>query len=293
MKVLVTGSDGFIGKHVIRMLRKRNIQRCGFGRHLQSGLRVYRGDITDLNAVRRAFQKEQPTHCIHLAATGLYAKGSRQRNTKRVNVDGTRNVLEAIRSASPRTKCLLVGSSAEYGLRRATKGITERGRLRPLTLYARTKVDGYRLFRFYQKQHGLRLVYARPFNVTGPGAPAAHLISKIIRAERTRRPLDFFQTSERRDYVDVRDLAEAFWRLLRHGRAGAVYNICSGNGVRKDHLVLQVQRTLHLRNVGGVPRVNAKPLIHQVGDNRKLRSLGWRPRYTLQDSIRDLAATLR
>jgi nucleoside-diphosphate-sugar epimerase len=103
---------------------------------------------------------------------------------------------------------------------------------------------------------------------------------------REPRVLEVGDLGRWRDYVDVRDAAEAFKLLLESAPAGGVYNVCSGVSVALadivDKLLTFADKEVQLRRIEGKPS-----LEYVVGDSSRLRALGWSPSYELETSLRD------
>jgi GDP-4-dehydro-6-deoxy-D-mannose reductase len=189
-------------------------------------------------------------------------------------------------------RIVAIGSSAEYGRSDQTP-IHEDRPLRPVTEYGLTKVFGYQLSQFAVEQ-GARVVYARPFNLTGPGVSATNALSEFARriasiARKEAPPLlSVGNLDVWRDFTDVRDAARACVLLLS-APPGGVYNICSGQATNLADAVQVLIRAsgipIKVASGGGV-----EAIPFQVGNPSKLHSLGWRPQVTLEASLSDSLA---
>jgi GDP-4-dehydro-6-deoxy-D-mannose reductase len=135
------------------------------------------------------------------------------------------------------------------------------------------------------------VVYARPFNLIGPGvscATAVGDISKRLAQVMGQGPsvLEVGDLDRWRDYLDVRDAAAACNLLLESALPGTVYNVCSGVPVQLadvvDRLLALAGKDVRLRQVAGRPS-----LKFQIGDSSRLRGLGWSPTFDLETSLRD------
>ena len=148
--------------------------------------------------------------------------------------------------------------------------------------------------RLYHEAHGLKIVRCRPFFVIGPrkqGDVASDLARGVVAIEQGRKEdLPIGNLDVVRDLLDVRDGVEALWLLARYGRAGDVYNICSGTGC-------------NLREILSVYREFAKVEIHErldssllrpvdemvkVGSPAKLQGLGWSPKWPIRQTLEDI-----
>jgi dihydroflavonol-4-reductase len=214
MRVFVTGATGFIGRHLVqRMLRDDHELRClvrrpDAGRCLeQRGASAIAGDVTDRASVERALPG---CDClIHLANVYSFWEADRRVYAK-VNVEGTRNVMEcALAAAVPHV--VYVSSVVYYG-RPAESPFTEASAPGPVRFseYARTKFEGDRVASELREQRGLPLVTIMPGAVLGPGDTKA--TGEYIRSLITRRMPARVMEGSVLTFVHVRDVAEAIAR---------------------------------------------------------------------------------
>jgi GDP-4-dehydro-6-deoxy-D-mannose reductase len=141
---------------------------------------------------------------------------------------------------------------------------------------------------------GLRVVCARSFNHSGAGQQQEYLLPSLVR--RVRALADgnntlSFGNDVVRDYLHVADVAEAYLALVERGRAGEVYNVCSGTGITVRQLAADV--LLHAGKSAEISTelslVRATDIPALIGSPEKLmRDTGWSPRRTHEDIIDDL-----
>lgn len=289
---LVTGSRGFLAGALAAELRRRHPR----SRLVLVDHKPQRGhlawDLGDAREASRLIRRFRPKVVFHLAGC---KPSSGRRALWAAHVRTTRNLLEAVRSlpVPGGTAVLVAGSSAEYG--RPPAGVLrESAPARPVSPYGASKLRQTETALAYGRR-GLKVFVARIFNVMGPGMPP-HLslgsfASQIARIERGRQEpvLRTGSLSARRDYIDARDLARALVDIVKKGRSGEVYNVCSGRA-RPMSALLSALASFSTRDVrissdaargaAGVPRV--------VGSRRKLTArTGWRPRVPLERSLLD------
>jgi len=141
---------------------------------------------------------------------------------------------------------------------------------------------------------GLHTCVARTFNLVGPGLPArfvcGRLCEQFVRAG-SSGGISVRHTRSGRDFVDVRDAGDAYWRLVQCGRAGEVYNVCSGRLVMLNDVIERLSTLTgtqpRIRVEGPTPTDVDSSTVH--GSFAKLRrETGWAPRIPLDRSLQDM-----
>lgn len=297
--VLVTGHSGFTGRHLVDYLHSRSepIRVVGFDLRESADTcleRQFVGDLRETQTIAAALAAARPDTIIHLAGRMPPAT---EDELHAANVDGTRNLLEAVRSAKLTPRVLVIGSAAEYGPTN-TPRIGEDHPCNPVTAYGRTKLAQTLLCLKYCEDFVLPIVVARPFNLYGPGMPAQTVVGEIC-AQIAREPSDRIvrlgNLSSARDFVDIRDAVAAYWALARNGLPGEIYNVCRGHAttIRElaDTLLASLDQQYSVESQ--TERLRARDVQRSCGDHRKLTLLtGWKPRIAFADGLRDTLASL-
>jgi GDP-4-dehydro-6-deoxy-D-mannose reductase len=306
MRVLITGSEGFVGGHLLELLRTEEpgaeitgLVKPGVPGGPGAGAVRVEADLDDAEAIAAVIDRAQPDRIVHLAAqSSVAASWSDPEATLRTNLLGLLHILEAVRSCGLSPRILVIGSAEEYGqIDPQTIPIREEAPLRPASPYAVSKVAQSFLALQYALSHRMEIVRTRTFSHTGPGRGEAFAESSFARqiAEvlAGHRPpvIDVGNLDPVRDFSDVRDVVRAYWDLLEHGRPGEVYNVCSGAGIRigeiLETLVDLAQIDAEIRLDAERARPSDNPLL--VGDPTKLRAaIGWAPQLDLRRTLRDL-----
>jgi GDP-4-dehydro-6-deoxy-D-mannose reductase len=287
MRVFVTGAAGFVGTRLVAALRARGDEVVARDREL---------DVADSARMLAAIAEARPVAIVHLAAISHVPDAeTAPEQAFRVNVLGTRAVLEAALREVPRARVLLVTSAAVYGSAGGdATGFDETAPLRPQSAYARTKAAADLLGAVYAER-GLDVVRARPFNHTGAGRPAAFVESRVARdvaeiARGRRAPrLEVPNAAARRDFLHVEDVVAAYLALLSPPAPRGAYNIASGEALTIGALARRLCRL-----AGVAPEIVETPDPARapdatIGVAAKLRSeTGWRPAHTLDDALREL-----
>jgi len=293
VRALVTGSDGFVARHLIRHLRDNGDEVHGIDRER---------DVTDARSMQEVFEWFLPDVTYHLAA--LTHVGDSWENASeftRVNVVGTQRVLDASFEAVPHATTIVVSSSEVYGIsREEDQPLRESFRVAPANPYSSSKVEAERVARDAVRFRGQRVVVARPFNHLGPGqspnfvVPA--LVSRLLDArDRGDESILVGDLSTRRDFSDVRDVVRAYRLLAKLGVSGEVYNVASGH----DVALLDIARQLVARLAPNVELVVDPSLLRPVdlpvsrGSYDKLhQATGWAPLIALHVSLDDIVDDL-
>jgi GDP-4-dehydro-6-deoxy-D-mannose reductase len=293
-RVLITGASGFVGSHLAGHLLSCHLHVSGFD--LRAGdvtMDFHMGELADRAMVSRTLLEVKPDVIFHLAGM---IKSSAPEDLYQANLLGTTALFDSIVDCGLRPVVVLASSSAVYGSGSGNKPISEKFRPRPMTHYAVSKlaqeIAALRYFDAFQ----LPVMIVRMFNVLGAGQSAGLACSAFARqiALAELHGEDEITTGDlgaRRDFVDVRDAVRAFGLLGEKGRAGQVYNLCSGHAVmmRKclDEMLSMSSRRLQVRTEADLVQKDDVPV--QVGSAQKLKRVtGWRPQISLKESLSDL-----
>ncbi len=225
--------------------------------------------------------------------------GSRARENAfwEVNVGGTAVLLDEA-SRLPDVRVLVAGSSAEYGLVPTDLNpIDETAELKPVGLYAVSKIGQDLLAFSYWAQQGVWVVRTRGFNHTGPREDTGFVCStfarQIAEAELGRGPkvIRVGNLNAYRDIGDVRDIVRGYVAALEKGRPGGLYNVCSGSATQIREVLdrLVAMSTAPLEVELDEARLRPSDLPYQCGDYSLLeKETGWRPTIPLDKTLQDL-----
>jgi len=283
-RALVTGVGGFTARFLTPMLQARGLEvfgtRAPAERLENESEFVHCLDLLDLPALRMVIRKVQPHRVIHLAAISFVAHHDVEA-IYRTNVVGTRNLLQALHedSAVAPRHVLLASSANIYGNSECDP-IGEDAPARPANDYAVSKLAMEHMAALWLDR--LPITIVRPFNYTGRGQSPSFLVPKIVDAYRRRgMSLELGNLEVERDFCDVRDVADAYARLL-YAEPGGVLNICSGTATSLREVVRAAhQLSGHELEVKVNPDfVRANEVKRLRGSNARLlaRLPGWQPR---------------
>ena len=235
MKVMITGAAGFIGGFLAKHCLEAGCSVLGLGvsepADEWAGGEFEQCDIRDATRLLRLMSTFRPDRIFHLAAQSYPTVSLEQpRETVDINVGGTVNLFECVRTAGILPIVVVACSSAEYGPVAATDlPVREDHPLRPLHPYGVSKVAQDLLAAQYFANYSIPSVRIRIFNTTGPGKIGDVCSDLTRRAAEIelgmRRPSLMVGNLTRRAIIDVRDLVRGLWLSAECCAAGDVYNL--------------------------------------------------------------------
>jgi GDP-4-dehydro-6-deoxy-D-mannose reductase len=299
-RILITGGTGFVGSHLIRHLQSTTadiiVMASGSPSTLSAGVEYYELDIRREDDVRSAVRQIGPSEIYHLAGvSAVDLSWANSRLTFEVNVIGTYNLLEAAMGLASPPRILNISTAQVYA--RSDAPLTESSPVGPGNPYAASKAIAEMLEVSFRKTSTGGVITARSFNHTGPGQLPTFVLpafaKQFAEIEAGIRPplLAVGNIDVERDFTDVRDVVSAYSALLRKGRTGQVYNVCSGIGILLSDVIKQFQALCKT-----VVTIETDPTrvrtddIHRIcGDSTKIRNeTGWNIRIPMSETVRDL-----
>ena len=305
MTVLVTGANGFVGRHLVAALEAAGHEPKLLGTQpaaFREDVPYRQVDVEDAPALAAAVDAWKPDGCIHLAGLSFVpAADNDPARAFRVNTLGTVHLLDAFQRHAPDARLVMVTSSQVYGFPGTGGPIDETRPLAPQNLYGVTKAAADHAALLFARRYGMAVMTARPNNHIGPGQSPDFVCSAFARQviaiqSGDARPLIRTGNLEsRRDFMDVRDVVRAYLAVLDRGRAGEPYNIATGKLVRIQTLLDEL---CDLAGVSPIREIN-QDLFRPTTDGPVLEiarireHTGWEPRIPLRDSLRDILADTR
>lgn len=311
MRLLITGFTGFVSTHFLTYL---NITEPGsevlgidksfpdFDFSIYPNLKITFKDIDLLNKklVDEALLTFKPGYILHLASVSSVAQSWQTPLESFVNNTNIfLNLVEQIRVNLIDCRVLSVGSSEEYGeVEEKQLPLTEEHPLKPLSPYAVARVSQEMLSKIYAEGFNQNIIITRSFNHIGPGQKDTFVISSFARQlvnlsknDLQIKKLITGNTAIVRDFLDVRDVVRAYYILLKNGRKGEVYNICSGNGIMLKDIIHKMSDLLNIQIELEVNPDLIRPNENKkiIGSYRKINEeLGWQPVIPIEKSLKDI-----
>ena len=293
--VLVTGGNGFIGRHLVRRLLADGHQVA----LLQRSPDVFdpRSELLRIEAfspklIAAALAGRRFEWVLHLAGYGVRPLDREIEAMFRVNVEATRHLVEVAGAWSPRA-VVIAGSGSEYDLENIEQPVLEDHPLESFKLYGASKAAGTLCATALARARAIPLAVCRLFGPYGPGEPPHRLTSSLVRALRGRDRIPLSHGLQKRDFLFVSDVVEALVKVARVLEAKpqqVILNVGTGEPISVREFAKRVAAA------AGVPRERLgfgdKPLRPDEtklfsGNPAKLRALaGWRPEVSLDEGIR-------
>ena len=311
-KILVTGSEGFIGSHLTEVLVKEgydvramvqynSFNNWGwidtFDKEIKDSLDIFLGDVRDPNGVRTAMEGVDAV--FHLAALIAipYSYHSPDMYVD-TNIKGTLNILQAARDLNTE-KVLVTSTSEVYGTAQYVP-IDEKHPYQGQSPYSATKIGADRLAESFYRSFNLPVTIVRPFNTYGPRQSARAVIPTIItQLLAGKEEIKLGSLTPTRDFNYVKDTARGFLEIYRSDRTiGEEINIATQKEISIGQLAEELIRQINpeARIVCDEQRVRPEKseVNRLLGSNEKIRRLtDWEPRYTFEEGLAETVAFLR
>lgn len=267
---------------------------AGWNGQPQPNVVVVPFELLDAAQVTGAILETRPDQIVHLAARSSGADADRDAVTA-VNVEGTRNVLDAAALLPTFPRALVVSTGYVYGDTQLDRPAREEDPIGPLWRYGPytdSKIEMESVARNYRAF----AITARPFSHTGPGQPPHFALPgfarQLARMERSLEPpvLRVGNLAARRDILDVRDVVRAYDFLLTAGNPGETYNVATGAPVAIRDAVDRLRALCRVPTEVEIDPARLRPadIACSTGDAFRLReTTDWMPRITLESTLRD------
>ena len=285
-KVLITGATGFIGTQVTAELLRR-----GYEVHAlvyppfapeQKNLIQHEMNLMDSKAVDEFLSEHNFENLIHLA--WYVGKSCHIHN---FNLDWTIATLNLIKSfVENGGKCFVgAGTVSEYEYKYGYL-IEDQTPTDPQTLYGNSKNAIFNIAKVYCKQNACKFKWPRIFNLYGPNEKPQRLMPSVINSCLKNEDVKVSDCLKFQDYLHVEDTARGIVDVFENEIEGAI-NICSGMPVQLRYIVNKIAEYTNFKGQilwGAVPAAFGDDLV--VGNNEKLKSVGWKPKYSLEDGLK-------
>ncbi len=303
--ILVTGINGFAASHLARkLLKEDNTEIHGTIRirsdlhrikDIKHKLHLHYVELTDYVSVENVISKIMPDEIYHLAAqTTVRQSWDMPMENYMINTLGTIHIMESCKKLDKKPAILNVSTSETYG--EVDGSINEETQQNPNTHYGISKLTQDLIGRLYYKAYGFPVVTTRAFNVTGPMRSDMFADSSFakqvaeIEVGKLEPVIRHGNLDSARDFIDVRDVIDAYVLALRSGRYGEVF--CIGRGEPRTiksllDLLVANSTVKGIKTEIDPARLRPVDTRSMECDNSKMRSLGWEPKVDIEQSVKD------
>ncbi|WP_419895478.1 NAD-dependent epimerase/dehydratase family protein [Macrococcus psychrotolerans] len=303
MKALITGGAGFIGSHIARKLIDNNID-VHIIDNLSTGslenipfvpqTNIYIKDISDYDYIESIFQKHEFTFVIHLAAmVSVVETIEKPLQSNRINIDASINLLNLIKEYNSNIKKFVFASSAAvYGkLDGLPKSVDSQ--INTLSPYAIQKYASEQYTKIYHDLYNIPTVSLRFFNIYGPRqnpkSDYSGVLSILNQKFSEKEKFTFFGDGEQtRDFVYIDDLIQAFWLVLNSDEVnGEIFNVGTGRQTALNEVFDVFQEYYNYSIPYEYKDERKGDIKYSYADITKLEKIGYSPRYTINEGIRE------
>lgn len=274
MRVILTGSSGFVGSYLLKRLYELNYEVIEID--IRNGF-----DILNWEEIKRIPKFDI---CLHLAARSFVPDSYKEsRSFYNLNTIGTLNMLELCKIHNAK---IIFTSSYVYGVPQYLP-IDENHPIIDFNPYAHTKIIGEQLCYSYSKYFNVPFIIFRPFNIYGFGQSDSFLIPEIIKKAMSGNKIELLDPNPKRDMIYIDDLIEAFISALKFNCINEIFNIGYGQSFSVDEVAKIIIKNissdieLDYKNKQRINEVNN--VIANIQKAEKL--LAWKPTTSLEEGI--------
>ncbi|MCI5958081.1 MAG: GDP-mannose 4,6-dehydratase [Lachnospiraceae bacterium] len=311
-RFLITGFSGFVGRHFLHYLYDKNEEMEIFGIDIRKPafdvsvyadrLHIQFEEVNLLNRdeLKSVIERFRPQYILHLASFSSVAFSWQHPEESFVNNTNIfLNLTGVLKELELPCRVLSIGSSEEYGNVMAEHlPLRESMQLQPVSPYAVARVSQEMLSKVFVDSYHLDIILTRSFNHIGPWQDERFVVPSFIRRilnikdeGLSEGTIETGDTTIVRDFVDVRDVVNAYYMLLMDGTPGEIYNICSGTGIALADIIDQVADIVGIKVHTKVNPEYVRPNDNRVviGSHDKLTTeLGWQPVISWNRTLRDM-----
>lgn len=279
LRVLITGSDGFIGKILTQGLK--NLNYFVFCLDHKNGKDILdKKNFTSFKKIDTVF---------HLAAVVGYIKANIDPwLTYQVNVLGTLNVLEFCKKS--KAKLLFPSAYLYQESKKILKDETDP--IQPTNFYTHSKYLAEQLCFFYAKNYQVDVVIARTTNAYGPEQPVHYIIPLLMDSLQKKKTLKLTHPKALRDYLYIDDLINAYISLAKSKNTvpGEIFNVSLGKPISLSNLVNFLKKiTASKTKIIFEKKLRENEVMNGVMNNKKIiNKIGWQPQTSLSEGLRKI-----
>jgi len=299
---LITGISGFVGPYLTQELIKHGYEVFGCDRSSKNSLdskckipdpHTFKCDLLNKKDIFEIINRVRPDQIFHLAGfSSVKDSWNKPELCRKINVKGTKNLLDSIIEAKLNPRILIVTSAEVYGKPKELPQ-KETSSLSPESPYAKSRVEQEKLLESYKN---LDWVVSRSFNHTGPGQQPIFVIPEFaqqlinIKNNKIEPKIMVGNLEAKRDFSDVKDVVMAYRLLLEKGKMHEIYNVCSGKSYMIKDLLNKMIKIIGKEVIVEIDKNKFRTVdIKELrGDNSKIRELGFENRFGIEETLADM-----
>jgi GDP-4-dehydro-6-deoxy-D-mannose reductase len=315
-KYLITGISGFVAYHFLERLNEpgEKAEVLGLDLKISQEVKEYsfvniklnfvEMNLLEYRALEIAMVSFNPDFIVHLASFSSVGKSWEMPLESFLNNTNIfLNIAEIVRHNKINCRILSVGSSEEYGnVNECDLPLKEDMPLHPGNPYAVARVSQEMLSKCYVDAYKLDIILTRSFNHIGTrqrtdfAIPSfASQILEGVKQGQKNIKLITGDITVVRDFIDVRDVVNAYFSLLKNGKSGELYNVCSGKGRSLKDVIDLLANVFNVQIITETDPKKVRPLDNRIiiGSFEKMKEhTGWEPKFSLEDSLKTLVKSL-
>lgn len=292
--ILVTGANGFIGSHLLKMLENTDAIIHAIDLDFKnatlddSSVILHRLDLRDQETVNRIIRQIQPAHVIHLAGnTDRSRKLEKVDEIMSANLNSTINLLTALQDIN--YESFVLSSTCEIYGSNNNCPINEEMEPDPVSLYSLSKLLAENYCTFITRNHNKPITILRLFNVYGEGQNDTMFIPQLIKACKEKKRFKMTGGNQTRDFVYIRDVVRAFLLATKIPDPNCnIVNIGSGKSISIRNLAVSIASRIKCGDnldIGALPYRSNEIWRIEANINKAQKVLGWLPEYPIENGI--------
>lgn len=293
MSWLLTGIEGFVGSHLLALLRslQQDVYGTTWNKELADNKHIFLLNLLNRTEIAKILERVKPQYLVLLAGfSSMRESFEKPQECLSVNYESSRHFLEEIRRLGLKTNVLTISSAMVYCP--SDDLLTEDSPLCVSSPYAESKIKQEQLLQEFPE---INILSSRSFNHTGPGQRDNFLVPKLVKTfimtQTEHVELSVGDIDGQRDFLDVRDVCKAYITLLTEKTQHKIYNVCSSK-VKSVREIISILEKMTAKKA----LINIKPeLISKeerkiiIGSNQRLiKDTTWRPQITFDQTIADM-----
>lgn len=287
-RVLITGIDGFTGKHLEESLKRNGFEVFGIVLKNSKNKNHFVCDIRDFESLKKIIDKIKPNYVFHLAGISFVGETDLKKIFE-VNLFGSVNLLDSLKGSKDIKKILLSSSANIYG--NQEKEILDESLCpNPQNPYANSKNAMENAAKSYFED--LNIIITRPFNYIGKYQNENFVIPKIVKHFKERREvIELGDIDVKREFNDVRFVIECYKRLMFSNVKNQIVNVCTGKAVSLREVLKVFEEIFgyEIKVVKNEKFIRKNEIKVLKGSFKKLFSLIEKPKiYSLKETLREI-----